>query len=308
MMLGQQVATNTHLVYVDDYKTGWKEVGLRLGICREDGTPNEGTYIMEARYNNSNGVSMPAMRLDGKSIEVYVVDGVVGNVKDPTSLAEALNHFHVPTLDFGNYKFSGKFNTVQEKPNMVYDKMRRGITFSNSRMKDLRGIHDLMVRIDFDDGKFMEPILSRYVYTVSQMPRKKNRGIPVIGYFDLEEYLSVLRDPRSSMFHPAGVTSALMYIEPGQTPGRVVLKDIAENGACILSLEGFKSVLDVKKVNAFRPIVVLSMAPFKLPESSNFPWHKVTYGKFKVFCTPMMSKMDMWEHAQGGVNLLSRMT
>jgi hypothetical protein len=110
------------------------------------------------------------------------------------------------------------------------------------------------------------------------------------------------------MFHTEGPTSALMFIETAETPGRVVLRDIAENGSCMLALEGFKSVLDVKKVNSFQPIVVLSMAPFKLPESSNFPWHKVTYGKFKVFCTPMMGKMDMWEHVQGGVNLLSRMT
>jgi len=308
MMLGQQVATNTHLVYVDDYKTGWRDVGLRLGICREDGMPNDGNYIMEARYYNSNGVWMPAMKLDGKSIEVYVVDGVVGNVRDPNSLAEALNHFHVPTLDFGNYKFSGKFSTVPSKPYMVYDKMRRGITFNENRLKDIHGIHDLMVRLDFDNGKFMEPLLSRYIYTVNQMPNKKNRGIPVIGYFDLAEYLSIIRDPRSAMFHPDGATAALMFIETAESPGRVVLQDIAENGSCRLSLEGFKSVLDVKKVNEFRPIVVLSMTPFKLPESSQFPWHKVTYGKFKVFCTPMMGKMDMWEHVQGGVNLLSRMT
>lgn len=307
MMLGQQVATNTHLVYVDDYKTGWKEVGLRLGICREDGTPNDGTYIMESQYNNSNGISMPAMRLDGKSVEVFVVDGIVNGVKDPATLASALNHFHVPTLTFGKYKYSGKFNTVPGKPNMVYDKMRRGITFNADRMKDLRGIHDLMVRIDFDDGKFMEPLLSRYIYTVNQMPSRKHRGIPVIGYFDLEEYLSIMRDPRVAAFHPSGTITADMFIEPGQTPGRVVLKDIAENGACILGLEGFKSVLDVKKVNSFRPIVILTMAPFTLPDTSNFPWHKVTYGKFKVFCTPMMGKMDMWERAQGAVNLLSPM-
>lgn len=307
MMLGQQVATNTHLVYVDDYKTGWREVGLRLGICREDGTPNDGTYIMESRYHNSNGIAMPAMKLDGKSIEVYVVDGIVNGVKDAATLAAALNHFHVPTLDFGTYRFAGKFDAPATRVNMVYDKLKRGITFSDSRMKDVRGIHELMTRIDFDDGKFMEPLLSRYIYTVNQMPSKKNRGIPVIGYFDLEEYLSVLRDPRVTMFHPDGNTSALLYIERNEAPGRVVLKDIAENGSTMLALDGFKSLLDVKKVNSFRPIVVLSMAPFKLPDTSNFPWHKVIYGKFKVFCTPMMGKMDMWERVQGGVNLLSRM-
>jgi len=308
MMLGQQVATNTHLVYVDDYKTGWKEVGLRLGICREDGIPNDGNYIMGARYHNSNGVSMPAMKLDGKSIEVYVVDGIVEGVKDAASLAAALNHFHVPAMDFGTYRFSGKFNSPPDKVTMVYDKMKRGITFNDSRLKDVRGIYDLMARLDFDDGKFMEPLLSRYIYTVQQMPNKRNRGIPVIGYFDLEEYLSILRDPRVTMFHPAGSTNALMYIEVGSTPGRVILKDIAENGSAMLTLEGFKSILDVKKVNSFRPIVVMTMAPFKLPDTSNFPWHKVTFGKFKVFCTPMMGKMDMWERVQGGVNLLSRMT
>ena len=307
MMLGQQVATNTHLVYVDDYKTMWKEVGFRLGICTADGTPNSGTYIMEAGYPNSNNVVMPAMKLDGKSLEVYVVDGIVGGVKDATTLATALNHFHVPALEFGSYRFAGKFSGAPGKPNMVYDKMKRGITFNESRMKDVRGIHDLLVRIDFDGGKFMEPLLSRYIYTVSQMPRKRNRGIPVLGYFDLEEYLSIIRDPRVTMFHPDGTLNALMFIERNETPGRVVLKDIAENGTAILSLEGFKSILDVKKVNSFRPIVLFSMAPFKLPESSNFPWHKLTYGKFTVFCTPMMSKMDMWERVQGGVNLLSSM-
>lgn len=307
MMLGQQVATNTHLVYVDDYRTMWKEVGLKLGICRADGTPNDGTYIMESSYYNSNGISMPAMKLDGKSLEVYVVDGIVNGVRDPVSLRSALNHFHVPALDFGIYRFAGKFRQEPGHVNMVYDRMGRGITFNESRMKDVRGIHDLMVRIDFDDGKFIEPLLSRYIYTVQQMPSRKNRGIPVIGYFDLEEYLSLIRDPRVSMFHPGGATSALMYIECNETPGRVILKDIAENGTAMLMLDGFKSLLDVQKVNAFRPIVVLSMTPFKLPESSNFPWHKVTYGKFKVFATPMMGKKEMFQHIQGGVNLLSPM-
>ena len=307
MMLGQQVATNTHLVYVDDYRTGWIEVGRRLGICHEDGTPTDGNYIMADRFINSNGVHMPAMKLDGKSIEVYVVDGVVNDVRDPATLAAALNHFHVSTLSLGNYNFAGKFN---HSPGayVLYDRMKRGITFNEMRLKDVRGIHDLMARIDFDGGKFMEPLLSRYLYTVQQVPRPKRRGIPVIGYFDLEEYLSIIRDERVTRFHPGGMTNALMFIEPNETPGKVVLKNIAENGACILSLEGFKSILDVKKVNSFRPIVVFSMTPFKLPESSNFPWHKLKYGRFDVFCTPMMSKGDMWEHVQGGVNLLSRMT
>jgi hypothetical protein len=67
MMIGQQVATNTHLVYVDDYRTGWIEVGKRLGICREDGHPTDGNYIMPDRFLNSNGIFMPAMKLDGKS-------------------------------------------------------------------------------------------------------------------------------------------------------------------------------------------------------------------------------------------------
>jgi hypothetical protein len=307
MMIGQQVATNTHLVYVDDYRTGWKEVGHRLGICDANGTPESGNYVMADGYRNTNGIVMPAMRLDGKSIEVYVVDGIVDNVTDAPSLAAALNHFNAPTMDFGAYRFSGKFSVNPGKTHVVYDRMHRSITFNTDRMKDLRGIHDLMARLEFDNGKFMEPLLSRYIYTVKQMPGRKNRGIPVIGYFDLEEYLSIMRDPRSAMFHPAGANGALMYIETGERPGRVVLKEIAENGSCVLSLEGFKSLLDVKKVNSFRPIVVMSMTPFKLPESSNFPWHKVTYGKFTVFCTPMMGKMDMWEHVQGGVNLLSRM-
>jgi hypothetical protein len=129
----------------------------------------------------------------------------------------------------------------------------------------------------------------------------------VIGCFDLEEYLAIIRDPSTTMFHPVGTTSALVYVDPGESPGRVVLKEIAENGACVLSLEGFRSVLDMKKVSEFRPIVIFSMKPFKLPESSMFPWHKLKYGKFSVFCTPMMSKTDMWKHVQGGVNLLSRM-
>ena len=305
MMIGQQVAANTHLVYVDDYRSGWIEVGRKLGICGEDGTPTDGNYIMADRYMNSNGVHMPAMRLDGKSIEVYVVDGMVTGVKDPVTLLAALNHFNVPTLTLASYRFSGRFRMRGNTDNMVYDSMRRGITFNEAKTKDLRGIHDLMARIGFDGGKFMEPLLSRYIYTVQQMPRV--RGIPVLGYFDLADYLSIIRDPNAAMFHPDGKASALVYIEPGDTPGRVVLKDIAENGACILSLEGFRSVLDMKKVSEFRPIVLFSMKPFKLPESSMFPWHRLKYGKFSVFCTPMMSKMDMWERVQGGVDLLTRM-
>lgn len=305
MMIGQQVASNTHLVYVDDYRSGWIEVGRKLGICGEDGTPTDGNYIMPDRYLNSNGIFMPAMKLDGKSIEVYVVDGKVSGVKDARTLMDALNHFNVPTLTLDKYRFSGKFRMSDMSQSIVYDRMGRSMTFNELKTKDLRGIHDLMARIDFDGGKFMEPLLSRYIYTVQQMP--KVRGIPVLGYFDLEEYLAVIRDPRVTMFHPYGTTSARMYLEPGDSQCSVVLKDIAENGACVLSLEGFRSVLDMKKIKEFRPIVLFSMKPFTLPESSNFPWHKLKYGRFTVFCTPMMSKTDMWEHVQGGVNLLDRM-
>ena len=307
MMLGQQVATHTHLVYVDNYKEGWREVARRLGICRDDGTPNPGNVIAEDRYINSNGVTMPAMRLDGKSLEVYVVDGIVDGVVDARTLADALNHFHVPAYEANGYKFAGKFSTLANAPNMVYDKLRRGITFNAERTKDLRAIHELMANLGVDNGKFMEPLVSRYIYTVNQMPRKKNRGIPVFGYFDMEDYLAIIKDNRVSMFHPAGNLEALLYIERKQTPGKVVLKDIAENGTAMVSLEGFNAILDVKKMNSFRPVVMFSMTPFKLPESSKFPWTKIRYGKFEVFCTPMMGKMSMFEHIQGGVNLLSSM-
>ena len=308
MMLGQQVGTSTHLVYVDDYRVDWKEVGSKLGICGADGAPVAGNYIMEANYMNSNNVAMPAIKMDGKSLTVYVVDGIVGGVTDAPSLAKAMNHFHVPAFDFGQYKFAGKFTLgATAKQNIVYDKMNRGISFSEPNIKDLRGIYELMTKLDFDNGKFMEPLVNRYVYTLHQMPSRKNRGIPVIGYFDLQEYLTIMRDNRVALFHPEARTSALVLIEKGSTPGRVMLKDIAENGTAMLTIDGFNAIIDVKKANDFRPLVILSKTPFMLPESSHFPWHKIKFGKDTIFCTPMMSKMDMWEHVQGGVDLLSRM-
>ena len=308
MMLGQQVGTTTHLVYVDNYRDNWREVGSKLGICGMDGIPAAGNFIMEATYMNSNGVAMPAMKLDGKSLTVYVVDGIVGGVTDAPSLAKAMNHFHVPAFDFGSYKFAGKFNVASgPRHNIVYDKLNRGISFSENNIKDLRGIYELMAKLDFDNGKFMEPLVNRYVYTLHQMPSKKNRGIPVIGYFDLQEYLTIMRDDRAALFHPEARTNALVLVETGSTPGRVMLKDIAENGTAMLTLDGFNALIDVKKANDFRPLVIMTKVPFTLPESSKFPWHKIKFGKDTVFCTPMMSKMDMWERVQGGVNLLSRM-
>ena len=84
--------------------------------------------------------------------------------------------------------------------------------------------------------------------------------------------------------------------------------------ALTIADNGYMGLISASLIDFTKPweqttsvMTAFPMGRFKLPESSSFPWHKVTYGKFKVFCTPMMSKMDMWEHVQGGVNLLSRM-
>ena len=307
MMLGQQVDTTTHLVYVNNYKASWKAVGAKLGITDQNGVPYPGNIVCESSYLNSNNVKMPAIKLDGKSLTVYVVDGIINGVKDVPTMLAALNHFHVPAFEYGLNKFAGKFSSKSGQPYTIYDKLGRSISLNINGIKDIRGIYDLMVNLEFDNGKFMEPLIHRYVYTVKQMPSTKQRGIPVVGYFDLEEYLRIMKDDRANLFTGnASRFNSLLVIEMNQTPGRIMLRDIAVNGTAMLLFDGFRNIIETKKVDAFRPIVVMTKTPFTLPETSHFPWHKIKYGKMTIFCTPMMSKLDMWEHVQGGVNLLSK--
>ncbi len=295
-MLIQQIA-DKQLVYVRDYKTEYKDVAEEFGMLDETGAFNKYVRISEENYINKNGIAMPAFHIVGKTVNVYVVnDRVEAESNDAEGIAKALNYFPPDSrFNVGDHVFVSKFST---KTGILKDSVQRGISVKSGYKKDLSKIYDLMMHLDLNNGKLFEPVIARYVYTDREMPSRMR----LVGYFDLEKYLRVLRDPKADYFHHQS-GDLLAYFEMGDKKFAATVVKVARE-CCILEISGPKGIYDLDKMKEFHPLVVLSKSPLKIKEA-RFPWFKVKFDHTDVFMTPLMSKMDAWKSLQGALDLLS---
>lgn len=296
-MIVQPIGADKQLIYVSNYETDYKTIGSMLGICSMDGTPQNYATVRKSGFTNSNGVRMPAWELGGKTMTAYVVNDHSEPFRDAVGMVNALNYFHRPTFIFEKFSFTGKFSTTS--PYMVYDSMHRGISLNEYNVKDLRGIHGIMTNLGVNNGKLFEPLIARYVYSCRQVSRKR---LQVTGYFDLEEYLRTIHDDSSKLF-TVGHTNALIYVETGNMT--TINVSSVKDGVANVSIVGGKSILDMKRANAFKPYVIFSQSPLIIRNEMNFQWTRVTFDGMTIFMTPMMTKPDAWGTLQGGIDLLS---
>lgn len=299
-MLVQTVGSK-QLVYVNNYKTDYLLVADTFGMLE---TGSLASYVVktEEPYINAFGKSIPAIRLNGRTVDIYVINDSI-TVPEPTAsaLCDTLNYFpNDSKLVLSGYPFVSKFSWYPAFGHSVADSAKRVFSLRKYGRKDLRGIYDMMVHLGDDNGKLYEPVIARYVYTSYQMPRHRQ----LVGYFDLGEYLSVIRDRRyEELFMSIGRSHALAIVELKTTLPIVKVTNVVNNCAN-LELRNIEGTYDAKKLNDFKPHVILTRRPLKI-STLKFPWTKVHFDKVDVFMTPVMSLPDVWESLEGGINLLS---
>ena len=286
------------LVYVKDYQKDYLDVAREFGMLKPDGTLESYAQMNYDPYHNGNGIAMPSVHLVGKTVNIHVVNDTI-QAKGVTyqELVDALNYFPPDShIDFAGHTFVSRFKKGNNY-SVIADSAKREFSISDNR-KDLRGIHDLMNHLDLNNGKLFEPVIARYVYTSREMPKH----MPLVGYFDLEEYLRVIRDDRSRLFNMTR-THALVNLEFGPVNPCFTITAVKNNYA-ILTSKNIVGAYDINKIKEMKPLVILSRRPLKI-RTMTFPWSKVTFDKTTVFMTPIMSMRDAWETLQGGLDLLS---
>lgn len=296
-----QTVGSKQIVYVNNYKTDYMSVAEEFGMI-EDGQLASYVIQTDEPYINSFGISRPSIRFNGRTVDVHVIDdSVTATAPTADALTVALNSFPVDSrLTISGYPFVSKFIWYPAQKQTIYDSVHRGFSVRKFGRKDLKGIYNMMVHLGDNNGKLYEPIIARYVYTSYQMPKHRQ----LIGYFDLGEYLSVIKDHRYvDLFMTMGRSNSLAYVELKSSSPVVKVTSVVNNCA-ILSLQNIEGTYDAKKLNEFKPHVILSRRPLVI-KTMKFPWTKVKFDKVDVFMTPIMSLSDAWESLEGGINLLS---
>lgn len=299
-MLLQSIGS-TQLVYVNNYLTDYMEVAEEFGMV-ENGQLASYVVKTEEPYVNEYGFSMPSIRLDGRTVRINVVnDSITAADNTVGSLVKVLNTFPANSrMTISGYTFVSRFYWGPEMGQTVIDVGKRKFSLRKYGRKDLKGIYNMMVHLGDNNGKLYEPVIARYVYTSYQMPKHRQ----LVGYFDLGRYLDVINDRRyEELFMTLGKNLTLAFIEVKPTAPIVKVTGVVDNCA-ILSLQNIEGTYDAKKLNEFKPHVILTRRPLVIKDMK-FPWTKVKFDKVDVFMTPIMSLSDAWESLEGGINLLS---
>ena len=142
-------------------------------------------------------------------------------------------------------------------------------------------------------------------FSVRDSVNRVFRHRQLVGYFDLGEYLAVIQDRRyGELFKSTSRYNALVIVECKENVNPLIKITNVVNNCAKLEMLDIAGTYDAKKLNEFKPIVVLTRRPLTI-KTMKFPWSKVKFDGVDVFMTPLMSLADAWETLEGGINLLS---
>lgn len=293
-----QEVKDRYLVYVRNHRNDWKDVAREFGMVNDSG-PLSTTFIHENdSYMNTNGVLMPCTTLNGRTVNLSVVDDTVsGGVETGQDIAALLNYFPKASFNLGGVDFVGKFRARKRS---VADELNRGLGIGTEMLPDMAGIMGMMHTLSADNGDMYRPVVARFVYASREMPK----GMKAIGYFDLREYYRLIRSDAAGMFARESESSQMDVVLDMPRSGRLTARIASsQSGKCKLALSGFPRAIPVGNVGA-KAVVVLSLTPLKIRQMT-FPVQKMKFDHTWVFMTPMMmNDMGAWESLQGGLNLL----
>ena len=294
-----QTVGNKVIVYVGNHALDYMSVADEFGML-EQGQLASYVHMSNEPYVNKFGYSVPSVHLNGKTVDIYVVDDTVKmNGTDADAFQKALNMFPPDSrIMLNGHTFVSKFRA---ESGVLRDVAGRVISFQQHKRKDLKNIYGLMTHLGDNNGRLYEPVITRFVFTSYQMPRHRQ----LVGYFDLEKYLFAINSPlRSQMFsRPKPNDKALVYVECKPVPPSVTVTNVVNNCA-ELEIRGLEGSYDAKKLNEFQPYIILTRRPLEI-KTMKFPWTKVHFDKVDVFMTPIMSLADAWESLEGGIDLLA---
>lgn len=292
-----QIVGNKQLAYVKNHLVDYMSVADEFGMVENNALADYVTKTQEPYLNNC-GINMPSIHLVSKTLDLHVVDeAVTAKSTSVDDIVKALNYFPQESkLMLSGYPFISKFSWHGKA---VSDVAHRTMSFREYGKKDLKGIFGLMTHLGDNNASLYEPVIARYVYTSYQMPRHRQ----LVGYFELGEYLHLIRDNRSGFFTKPNGTKALVYVECGSTPPTIKVTGITKNCAQ-LDILGLNGTYDAKRLNEFKPYIIVTRRPLQI-KTMKFPWTKVHYDHVDVFLTPIMSLTDAWETLGGGINLLT---
>lgn len=294
-----QRSSGVFIVYVEDVENDWMELAEEFGMMR-GGRPLNTTVVREnSKLVNEYGVTLDGVRITGRSVDMFVTrDTVTGFVRRGVDLVPMLNRFPSCSLEIGGVKYFGKFRYSGERF-MVYDRTGKSFRLGTDTFPDLEAAKGISARLSEDNGDIFKPLIARFVYVSRELPR----SMKAVGYFDLCDYLRLVKSDMRWLFLDRSGTDAPVAIElpPDGNMGVRIVSAVGDRAE--IELFGHAGILDTKAAKTYRPMVVLTLTPLVIRDMK-FPIQKVTFDRTTVFMTPMMSKSDAWETLQGGINLL----
>ena len=297
----------TQVVYMPDIDAGHIALGNSMGLCDLHGNPAVHAVVERTEYTTDCGVKVHGWHMQGQTVDIYVLPSRV-TLKDikAETLRDALNSFNKPRYDFGRYSFTGKFSTGDRSPTYtIKDKMGRGISTHSDMIKDFPGIFELMGHLGDNNGALFQPVIARYMWGIWHIMRgrKEPPKYQPIGYVDLRDYLTVLRDDRRHMFSKV-YSKSLINIQLNRKSYVEVTGIDASTGQAMLNI-GDSIVIDREKDTQFRPYVLITNRPLDIHDDLKFRWSKVEFQGHSVFLMPVMSRPSTFEYQIRTIDLLA---
>jgi hypothetical protein len=301
-MIIQTINDKLQIVYVKNSKSEYMQVAKQLGLCNQNGTLVSYANIQDGFFTNDLGIKCHAYLIIGKTYMTYVTnDTIYSNSNNANDICTLFNSFGSKNeIICNNNIYIPKFNSYSAY--MITDKNKKGIGFCDDSMKNIEGINYIMTNLDLNNGKLLEPIIARYVYTTRRI---KLKTLPFIGYVNLYEYLKLIQSSGIEYFFRHGRNNYDTYIKLDKSNIIGLTVKSCNNGVLKSEINSVLSITNAKEHNDYNPYIMFSLTPIKIVNST-FPWKKVNFEGTSVFLIPVfMNDPQVLESLRAGIDLIA---
>lgn len=309
-MIMQIKNDNVKFIYVENAARDYMSVAEQLGLC-DAGKLKVYATAYPATIKNLSGLDMKCIVLSGYAETYYIIDDKCGiHIKNADyfdekvfrTMLDAFNFYDNAILELGGKRYYGPFKFANGKSyNNIIDTTGKCIMLSSTQHRDVEAINTLLSRLDYDNGKMYEPMISRYL---NMLVDWRDKTTLPIGYFNFEHYLRIIKSRALSLFSSFTVpkTKPTVLVRTDGEPGYIKLKTI-EGNLPVVTLTGKVDVIDLNKNNAYNPFVIVSLKPFSIGNTM-FPWGCVKYRGTSVYLSPINCPEDSLKVLRASINLL----
>jgi hypothetical protein len=311
-MIVQQITDTVQYIYTKNANKDYMTIAKALGLC--EGTVLK-SYVIASHteFENAYGSVVKAVIIHGYGdTEYYVIDDSVtldiksSDVSDDSTfraILDGLNFFPKSRLIISENTYIGPFSFANgSSKNTIMDSSGKHIMLTCKRLRDVKAINEMLARLNYDNGKYYEPMINRYFSITEQM---RDTRIMPIGYFNFHEYLRIIKSKANLVFGPLAKkkTKPTILLESDGNPGYVKVIS-SSNGFTNLALsENIKSI-DLNKTSTYDPFVIISRRPFNIA-GTKFPWQFVKYGNTTLCMSPIICPEKSLQILRYSINLLN---